>query len=123
MQSVILRVAVLGWAGLSLLLVLHWFVELGMVGFPDGYVTPFAMATSPLLHTLATACLMQGLYFLYRGLFGKGFGLLGLGLQIFIAAVLTVAPVLIVRNCPHSQTCSRAYETLTNTMMDDGAGG
>jgi hypothetical protein len=66
---------------------------------------------------------MQGLYFLYRGLFGKGFGLLGLGLQIFIAAVLTVAPVMIVRNCPHSQSCSRAYETLTNTMMDDGAGG
>ncbi|PZV34240.1 hypothetical protein [Mesorhizobium kowhaii] len=123
MQSVVLRVAVLGWAGLSLLLALHWFVELGMVGFPDGYVTPFARATGPLLHILATACLMQGLYFLYRGLFGKGFGVLGLGLQILIAAVLTVAPVMIVRNCPHSQTCSRAYEALTNTMMDDGAGG
>ncbi|MFB9982134.1 hypothetical protein ACFSQQ_30605 [Mesorhizobium kowhaii] len=123
MQSVVLRVAVLGWAGISLLLALHWFVELGMVGFPDGYVTPFARATGPLLHILATACLMQGLYFLYRGLFGKGFGVLGLGLQILIAAVLTVAPVMIVRNCPHSQTCSRANEALTNTMMDDGAGG
>ena len=123
MQSVILRVAVLAWAGLSLLLALHWFVDLGMVGFPDGYVTPFARATGPLLHILATACLMQGLYFLYRGVLGKGFAVPGLGLQILIAAVLTVAPVLIVRNCPHSLTCSRAYEALTNTMMDDGAGG
>jgi hypothetical protein len=49
MQSVFLRVAALAWAGLSLLLALHWFVELGMVGFPDGYVTPFARATGPLL--------------------------------------------------------------------------
>ena len=123
MQSVILRGAILGWAGLSLLLALHWFVELGMVGFPDGYVTPFARATGPLLHILAAACLAQGLYVLYRGLFGKGFGVPGPGLQILIAAVLTVAPVLIVRNCPHSQMCSRAYEALTNTMMDDGTGG
>ncbi|WP_245472860.1 hypothetical protein [Mesorhizobium sp. M7A.F.Ca.MR.148.00.0.0] len=61
MQPVFLRVAALAWAGLSLLLALHWFVELGMVGFPDGYVTPFARATGPLLHILATACLGQGL--------------------------------------------------------------
>ncbi|MER8533873.1 hypothetical protein NKH66_14280, partial [Mesorhizobium sp. M1023] len=32
-------------------------------------------------------------------------------------------PVLIVKDCPHSQLCSRAYEALTGTMMDDGAGG
>ncbi|MFC3326391.1 hypothetical protein [Mesorhizobium cantuariense] len=119
MQSVFLRMAALAWAGLAL----HWFVELGMVGFPDGYVTPFARATGPLLHFLATACLAQGLYFLCRGLFGKGFGVPGLGLQILIAAVLTVAPSLIVRNCPHSRTCSSAYEELTGTMMDDGTGG
>jgi hypothetical protein len=123
MQSVFLRVAALAWAGLSLVLALHWFVDLGMVGFPDGYITPFARATGPLLHLLAFACLIQGLYFLYRTLFGKGFGVLGLGLQILIAAVLTVAPALIVWNCPHSQTCSNAYEALTNTMMDDGIGG
>lgn len=123
MQPVFPRVAALAWAGLSLLLALHWFVELGMVGFPDGYVTPFTRATGPLLHILATACLGQGLYFLFRGLFGKGFAVRGLGLRVLIAAVLTVAPVLIVRNCPHSRTCSSAYEALTNTMMDDGAGG
>ncbi|TRC76629.1 hypothetical protein FJV80_26505 [Mesorhizobium sp. WSM4310] len=123
MQSIVLRVAALAWAGLSLLLVVLWFVELGMVGFPDGHVSPFARTTGPLLHVLASACLIQGLYFLCRGLFGKGFGLLGLGLQILMAAMLTVAPTLIVRNCPHSQACSSAYEALTNTMMDDGIGG
>jgi len=123
MRSIFLRVAALAWAGLSLLLAMHWFVELGMVGFPDGHVTPFARATGPLLHLLASACLIQGLYFLCRALFGKGFGVPALALQILIAATLTVAPTVIVRNCPRSQTCSSAYETLTNTMMDDGAGG
>ncbi|MBE1710401.1 MULTISPECIES: hypothetical protein [Mesorhizobium] len=123
MRSTFLRAAALAWAALSLLLAVHWFAELGMVGFPDGYVTPFARATGPLLHLLASACLIQGLYFLCRALLGKGFGVQGLGLQILIAAILTVAPTLIVWNCPHSQTCSSAYEALTNTMMDDGIGG
>jgi len=123
MRSIFLRVAALAWAGLSLLLAARWFVELGMAGFPDGHVTPFARATGPLLHLLASACLIQGLYFLCRTLFGKEFGVLGLGLQILIAAMLTVMPALIVWNCPHSQTCSHAYEALTNTMMDDGIGG
>ncbi|WP_322417058.1 hypothetical protein [Mesorhizobium huakuii] len=123
MRSIFLRVAALAWAGLSLLLAARWFVELGMAGFPDGHVTPFARATGPLLHLLASACLIQGLYFLCRTLFGKGFGVLGLGLQILIAAMLTVMPALIVWNCPHSQTCSNAYEALTNTMMDDRIGG
>ena len=63
MRSIVLRVAALAWAGLSLRLAAHWFVELGMVGFPDGHVTPFARATGPLLHLLACACLIQGLYF------------------------------------------------------------
>ena len=123
MRSTFLRAAALAWAALSLLLAVHWFAELGMVGFPDGHVTPFARATGPLLHLLASACLIQGLYFLCRALFGKGFGVPALALQILIAATLTVAPTVIVRNCPRSQTCSSAYETLTNTMMDDGAGG
>ena len=122
-QSVFLRLAVLAWAGLSLVLALHWFVDLGMVGFPDGYITPYARATGPLLHMFATACLIQGLYFLCRALFGKGFGLLAIGLQMPIAAILAVAPVLIIHNCPQSRMCSSAYETLTNTMMDDGTGG
>lgn len=123
MQSVFIRAMVLIWAALSVLLAVHWFVDLGMVGFPDGYISPFARATSPLLHGLATACLAQGLYFLARGLFGKGFGTRALCLQVLAATVLTVGPVFIIGNCPRSQTCSNVYEALTGTMMDDGAGG
>ena len=76
MQSVFLRVTVLAWAGISLLLSLHWFIDLGMVGFPDGYITPYARATGPLLRMLVLASLLQGLCFLCRALFGKGSGLL-----------------------------------------------
>ena len=123
MRSVFVRVAALAWAGLSVLLALHGFIDLGMVGLPDGYITPYARATGPILHMLAAACLVQGLYFLCRALFGKAFGLLAIGLQILIAAILTVAPVLAIHNCPPSRMCSGFYETLTGTMMDDGTGG
>ena len=114
---------VLIWAVLSVLLAAHWFVDLGMQGFPDGYISPFARATSPLLRGLATACLAQGLYFTVRGLVGKRLGAHTLCFQILVAAILTVAPVVIIKNCPHSRTCSSVYETLTGTMMDDGTGG
>jgi len=107
----------------SVLLSLHWFVELGMLGFPDGYISPFARTTSPLLHGLAAACLAQGLYFLARGLFGRGLGARAFCLQLVLAAILTVRPVFIVKNCPRSPTCSSAYEALTGTMMEDGTGG
>ncbi|MEO5757882.1 MAG: hypothetical protein ABIQ51_13620 [Mesorhizobium sp.] len=123
MRSVFIRGTAIVWAGLSILLAVHWLIDLGMLGFPDGYITPFARATSPLLHGLAIACLAQGLYFFVRGLIAKRFGLRVLCFQIVAAAIVTVAPVLVIRNCPHSRTCSSLYETLTGTMMDDGTGG
>ncbi|WP_292326072.1 hypothetical protein [Mesorhizobium sp.] len=122
-QTRITRMAALAWAGLSVVLALQWSMDLSMVGFPDGYITPFAKATSPLLGVLTAACMAQGLYFLFAGLFGRTITLIGLSLQILIAAILTMAPVFIVKDCPHSETCSAVYEALTNTMMDDGTGG
>ncbi|MGX5841947.1 hypothetical protein ACWGTI_14605 [Mesorhizobium sp. ArgA1] len=121
-KSVGVRATLVLWACLSCLLALQWLVDLGMVGFPDGYVTPYARATSTLLHVLVWACLAQSLYFACRAVFGKRFGP-SLFLQMLVAVALTVAPVLIVKHCPQSQTCSNIYEKLTNTMMDDGAGG
>ncbi|WP_292615396.1 hypothetical protein [Mesorhizobium sp.] len=94
-----------------------------MLGFPDGYISPFARATRPLLGSLTAACMAQGLYFFLTGLFGRRARAINLCLQILVAAILTVAPVLIVKDCPRSLPCSMAYEALTNTMMDDGAGG
>ena len=111
------------WGVLCILLALQWFVELGMSGFPDGYISPFARATSVPLHILATACLVQGAYFLITGAIGRKLSATSLGLQILAAAIITIAPVLIVHNCPRSQACSDAYQTLTGTMMDDGQGG
>ena len=122
-QTFVSRAAVLLWACLSCLFGLQCLVDLGMLGFPDGYITPYARATSALLHILAWACVAQSLYFLCRGLFGKRFAPVSLLLQVLTAAALTAVPILIVKNCPRSGTCSSVYETLTNTMMDDGAGG
>jgi hypothetical protein len=118
-----LRAAAMAWGTLSLLLALQWFVDLGMSGFPDGYITPYAKATSMPLHILAGACMAQGLYFLAKGAIGRNVSVRSLGLQFVAAAALTVAPVLVLHNCPRSQACSSAYQALTNTMMDDGSGG
>ncbi|ESY57529.1 MULTISPECIES: hypothetical protein [unclassified Mesorhizobium] len=122
-RVLVTRVALFLWACLSCVLALQWLVDLGMVGFPDGYITPYAQATSTLLHVLVWACLAQSLYFACRALFGKRFEPAPLFLQILIAAALTVVPVFIVKHCPRSQVCSNIYEALTNTMMDDGTGG
>ena len=121
-KSLGIRATLVLWACLSGPLALQWLVDLGMVGFPDGYITPYARATGTLLHVLVWACLAQSLYFACRALFGKRFEP-SLFLQILVAVALTVVPVLIVKKCPRSQTCSNIYEKLTNTMMDDGAGG
>ena len=122
-KSLGIRATLVLWACLSGLLALQWLVDLGMVGFPDGYITPYARATSTLLHILVWACVAQSLYFVCRALFGKRFEPAPLFLQLLVAAALTVVPVLIVKKCPRSQTCSNIYEKLTNTMMEDGTGG
>ena len=108
---------------LSALLALQWFVDLGMSGFPGGYISPHVRATSVPLHVLAWACMAQGVYFIIKGLIGRHLRAGSLCLQLAAAAALTVAPVLVVRNCAHSQARSSAYQALTGTMMDDGAGG
>ena len=122
-KSLGIRATLVLWACLSCLLALQWLVDLGMVGFPDGYITPYARATSTLLHVLVWACLAQSLYFACRAFFGKRFAPASLFLQMTVAVALTVVPVLILKHCPRSQACSSLYEALTNTMMDDGTGG
>ena len=122
-KVLVIRATLVLWACLSCLLALQWLVDLGMVGFPDGYITPYARATSTLLHILVWACLAQSLYFAFRAFFRKRFEPAPLLLQMAVAAALTVVPVLVLKHCPRSQACSSVYEALTNTMMDDGTGG
>ena len=119
----VIRAALVLWACLSGLLALQWLLDLGMVGFPDGYITPYARSTSTLLHVLAWACLAQSLYFVCRALLGKRLAPAPLLRQMAVAAALTVVPVLVLKHCPRSQACSSIYEAVTNTMMDDGTGG
>ena len=121
--SLPLRAAAIVWGVLCVLLALQWFVELGMSGFPDGYISPYAQATSAPLHILAWACLAQGLFFLVMGATAKKLRAASLGLQILAAALVTVVPVQVVHNCPRSQACSSAWQALTGTMTDDGQGG
>jgi hypothetical protein len=118
-----LRAIAIAWGAFSLYLAAQWFIDLGMVGFPDGYITPYAKATDLPLHILAWACTVQGVYFLARGVFAKGLTARGLCLQILAAAIVIVAPVLLIHKCPQSQPCNDAYLAITGSMLDDGTGG
>ena len=118
-----LRAVAIGWGVLCVLLALKWFVDLGMSGFPDGCISPYARATSLPRHVLAWACAAQGACFIVKGVVGHSMRAHSLCLQLAVAAALTVAPVLVLHHCPHSQACGDACQTLTGTMMDDGTGG
>jgi hypothetical protein len=118
-----LRAVASAWGALSLYLAATWSIDLGMVGFPDGYITPYARATSTPLHVLAAACALQALCFLAWGALGRNLTPGRLLVGIVSAAVVTVAPVLVLHACPQSQACGAAYQALTGEMMDDGAGG
>jgi hypothetical protein len=98
-------------------------IGISMEGFPDGYVTPYAQVTKVPLTILSWLALAQGAYFLFTGLRRKIPGVVGLCLQIVLAAALTVVPIQIVDACPRWDACSQAYQTLTGTVMDDGQGG
>ena len=47
-----LRITCVGWGLLSLLLALIWFPNLSMLGFPDGYITPYDIETMKLQEVL-----------------------------------------------------------------------
>ena len=116
------RTVAVGWALLSLWLVMLCFIELSMKGFPDGYISPYARETAIPMQILAWLLVAQSLYFLFRGLRAR-LKFASLALQIAVAAALTLAPMQIVQSCPHWNACSQAYQSMTGTMLDDGAGG
>ncbi|MER9253626.1 hypothetical protein NKI59_17720 [Mesorhizobium sp. M0598] len=81
-QTLFTRTTALVWSALSVMLALQWSADLGMLGSPDGYITPFARATSTLRGILTAACMAQGLYFFLAGVFGRKVSAVGLCLQI-----------------------------------------
>ena len=62
-----LRITCVGWGLLSLLLALIWFTNLSMLGFPDGYITPYDTATLKLQEVLTWLVVAQAVYFLFLG--------------------------------------------------------
>jgi len=111
----------MAWAGFSLFLSCQYLFGLYLLGFPDGYLTPYQRQTEPLRHVLAWLCVGQTLYFLIAGLRRQISG--RLLAQIAVAAPLMTVPMLIVETCPDTLVCAQAYEEITGERMDDGAGG
>lgn len=118
-----LRVTSVTWGLLSLLLAFMLFTNLSMLGFPDGYVSPYDTATRPLQEVLAWFVVAQGAYFLLIGVVAKRLRPAGLLLQIFLAGALATVPTNVVESCPRWDTCTSAYQAITGDYMDDGAGG
>jgi len=117
------RTIAIAWGLLSLFAAGLAEVELGYVGFPDSHITPYAAQTLGLRHVLVDACAVQGIIFLVLGLFRKSTRISRLCVGILIAAVVIVAPMIIVPACWSLPGCPRAYEFIMKAPMDDGAGG
>ena len=93
------------------------------MGFPDGHITPYDRSTMGPLKILAVACGVQSLCFLLVGALGRRVRALSLALGILAAAVVIVAPMIVIPSCPGLPACRSAYERITGAQMDDGEGG
>jgi hypothetical protein len=116
-------VIAVGWGLFGLFAASQYVMDLFLLGFPDSHFTPYAEQTYTLRHVLVAACAIQGLYFLVMAFFQKRMTLVGLCLQIIVAATFIVAPMVIVPSCSQLPACVQAYELIMNTSFDDGAGG
>jgi hypothetical protein len=122
-NSRVLRGAAICWGLAGLPLALLSASALAMVGFPDSHFTPYAMATIGLRRVLLDLCVVQSLYFILVGVLAKRLKAVWLCPQILLAALFIIAPMLIVPDCAEISMCTSAYEAITHTQMDDGAGG
>ena len=118
-----MRIASVAWGLLSLLLAFMCFTALSMLGFPDGYITPYDIATRQLKEVMNWLIVAQGLYSLCKGLVGRRLRPEGLVLQIGLVMALIFVPIGVVDSCPRWDMCTRAYEAMTGNFMDDGTGG
>jgi len=119
----VLRLTALAWGLISLLLAFMLFTNLSMLGFPDGYISPYDIATRQLQEIMAWLVVAQGGYFLVIGVVAKGLSPAWLLLQIFIAGALVFVPINVLESCPRWDSCTSAYQAITGNFMDDGTGG
>lgn len=118
-----IRMLALAWAVLSLILAAFAMADFSMLGFPDGHMTVYEAETLRIRRLLIGLCLIQATFIAAMTLTGRIGSVRGLVIAMFAAAVLVVAPLLVVPSCPGSETCRRAYEIVTGRPMDHGAGG
>jgi uncharacterized membrane protein len=119
----ILRLTYVTWGLLCLLLAFIRFTDISMLGFPDGYISPYDTATKQLQEVLAWLVVAQGAYFLLIGVAARGQRPAVLLLQIFVSAALVFVPTYVIDICPRWDTCTSAYQSITGNFMDDGTGG
>jgi hypothetical protein len=119
----ILRLTYATWGLLCLLLAFIRFTDISMLGFPDGYISPYDTATKQLQEVLAWLVVAQGAYFLLIGVVARGQRPAVLLLQIFVSAALVFVPTYVIDTCPRWDTCTSAYQSITGNFMDDGTGG
>jgi len=118
-----LRIASVGWGLLTLFLAFTRFTSLSMLGFPDGYITPYDTATKSLQEVMAWLVVVQATYFLFAGFLGKELQPTRFVLQVLVVVVLVFVPMEVVETCPTWDICTGAYQAMTGELMDDGSGG
>ena len=123
MQRSILRSLALAWGAVGLILSGMSMASLSMIGFPDGHVTAYEAETLGLRRAITGLCLVQALVVPWMMLGQRRVSLLGVGIAVVGAALLIIAPLLIVPSCPASETCRRAYEGAIGRPLDHGTGG
>ena len=104
--------AAMGYAGLVL-------IEINASGVPDGYVTPYDVATETWAAILAFAALVVGIFTLAATAFGKPRRAL---VGAVLAAILAVS-LWMLQTCPRLDWCNSTVQQLTGKVLDDGQGG
>lgn len=118
-----IRILAALWALFSLAAGFLSMLQLSMMGFPDGYISPYEQDIEGAAGYLVLACFIQGFYFLVIGFRPGRMTLLRLGLGILIAACFIMVPLHFVWNCQYSAACTFVYESVFDKAMDYGQGG
>lgn len=122
-SKLILRLLCIAWALFLFFLAFWCFTTLSMLGFPDGYISPYDLETKSVQEALAWLVVAQGAYFLLVGLASRTLRPASLLLQMFVAGALIFVPINVIESCPRWDSCSHAYQALTGNFVDDGTGG
>lgn len=121
--KVLIRIVAILWALFSLAVGFLNMFMLSMIGFPDGYRTPYQRDIEGIAGFLVLACYAQGIYFLVIGFRPRNTTLMTLGMSALAAIVFIMLPLWLVWTCPKSAACTFAYETVFRKAMDYGQGG